>query len=118
MILLVSSMDKVVKTCCHELSLHPDTVKHYRQVTNALLPKHQIMPKACHLKLQNPDDRNDPNGEKNIKLYNYTSKIGKVLDLTTLRVMTTCLSYSEFLTPVVKMWKILYSSKELKIVSH
>lgn len=76
------------------------------------------MPKACHLKLQNPEDRNDLNGEKNLKLYNYMRETGKVLDLTTLRVMMTCLSYSEFLTLAVKMWKNLYSSKELKIVPH
>lgn len=68
--------------------------------------------------LQNPDDRNDLSGDKNLKLYNYMRERGKALDLTTLRVMTTCLSYSEFLTLVVMMWKILYSSKELRIVPH
>lgn len=92
-----------MKTCCHELNLRPDNVKHYRQVKNALFQTHQIMPKACHLKLQNPDDRNDLNGEENLKLRNCIREIRKALDLTTLRVMMTCLSYSEFLTLVVMM---------------
>lgn len=103
-----------MKTCCHELSLHPDNIKHYRQVTSKTSNNAQSMPPE----LQNPDDRNDLSGDKNLKLYNYMREIGKALDLTTLRVMTTCLSYSEFLTLVVMMWKILYSSKELRIVAH
>lgn len=54
----------MVKSHCHKLSLHPDNVKHYRQVKNALFQKHQIMPKACHVKLQNLDDRVIPMGRK------------------------------------------------------
>lgn len=77
-----------------------------------------MMPKACRLKLQNPDDRNHPNEKKNLKLYNYTRDIGKALDLTTLRVMMTCLSYSEFLALVEMMQKMPYNSKKLKIARH
>jgi len=40
------------------------------------------MPEARHLKYQNPDDRNDVNLEKNLKLYNYIKKTGKKLSLT------------------------------------
>lgn len=73
------------------------------------------MPRAWHLKLQN---QGHPNGEKNLKLYKYIKEISKTLDLTALRVMATCLSYSEFLTLVAMPWKMPYSSKELKIVHH
>lgn len=69
-------------------------------------------------KITEPVWQGHPNGEKNLKLYNNIREIGEALDLTTLRVMMTYLSYSKFLTPVVMMWKMLYSSKELKILHH
>lgn len=62
MILLISSMGG--NNLLPRISLGPDTVKHYRQFKNIVFQKHQIMLKACHPKLQNPDNRNDPNLEE------------------------------------------------------
>lgn len=81
MILLISSMGGDNLLLC--ISLGPDDVKHYRQFKNTVFEKHQIMPKACHLKFRNSDDRNDVNLEKNLKLCNYIRKIDKELGLTT-----------------------------------
>ena len=85
------------------ISLGPDNVKHYRLFKNTVFHKHPIMPKACHLKFQNPDDRNDLNLDKNLKLYIYIRTIGKELGLTTSGVTMICLSYSKFLTVVVRL---------------
>lgn len=101
MILLISSMGD--DNLFPHISLDLDNVKHYRQFKNSLFQKHEIMPKACQLKFQNPDDRNYLNLEKNLKLYKYIRKIGKELDLKTLGVTMICLSYSKFLTVVVMM---------------